>query len=286
MRYITKILFPTDFSDPAKEAFQYALALAHRFNASIKVIHVVQPEYESSDIPAMAGQMVSQKVEAAKEVLKAFIKSGVQKADPEVVKVVEITSEVEVGLPSGAIASASRRDEIDLTVIGTKGVHNVWEKFFGSTTSNVIQKASGNIFVVPVGTTFRDFKKIVYATDLSETDAYQILKVAQIMKLFEPSVDCIHVARRFNAKVKDTRMNELAEFFKRIDPGLQITFNEISNQSVSDGLVDFVEKHNADLLCMFAPNRTFFDRIFHNSLTQKMPYLTKIPMLILKNKKR
>ena len=286
MKYITKILFPTDFSDPAKEAFQYTLALARRFNASIKVIHVVQPEYESSDIPAMAGQMVSQKVEAAKEVLKAFIKSGVQKVDPEIIKVIEITSEVEVGLPSGAIASASRRDEIDLTVIGTKGVHNVWEKFFGSTTSNVIQKASGNILVVPIGTAFRDFKKIVYATDLSETDAYQILKVAQIMNLFEPSVDCIHVARRFNAKVKDTRMNELAEFFKEIDPGLRITFNEINNQSVSDGLVDFVEKHNADLLCMFAPNRTFFDRIFHNSLTQRMPYLTKIPMLILKNKKR
>ena len=38
---ITKILFPTDFSDCAKTAQEYAAALAGQFHAELHLLHVV-----------------------------------------------------------------------------------------------------------------------------------------------------------------------------------------------------------------------------------------------------
>jgi len=40
---IQRILFPTDFSEPAKQAQEYAKALAHHFDAELHLLHVLQP---------------------------------------------------------------------------------------------------------------------------------------------------------------------------------------------------------------------------------------------------
>ncbi len=38
---IKRILFPTDFSDNAKSAFQHALGIARKFGADLYLVHVV-----------------------------------------------------------------------------------------------------------------------------------------------------------------------------------------------------------------------------------------------------
>ena len=40
---IKRILFPTDFSEPAKEAQLYAMALAEKFGAELHLLHVIPP---------------------------------------------------------------------------------------------------------------------------------------------------------------------------------------------------------------------------------------------------
>ncbi|MFN7135721.1 MAG: universal stress protein, partial [Myxococcales bacterium] len=42
MQRIRKILVPTDFSEPSREALAYALALAPKLDASVELLHVVE----------------------------------------------------------------------------------------------------------------------------------------------------------------------------------------------------------------------------------------------------
>jgi len=76
MDSVTRILFPTDFSDVSQSAFRYALKLADFFEASVEVLHVVYPETEPLDFPVLATKVMKERTEAAREALKGFIDLG------------------------------------------------------------------------------------------------------------------------------------------------------------------------------------------------------------------
>ena len=67
MKKIQNILVPTDFSDNALNAFRYAVWFADHYQADIHVVHVVYPIAEPLDYPAMAAQMMQQRMDTAKE---------------------------------------------------------------------------------------------------------------------------------------------------------------------------------------------------------------------------
>ncbi|MFZ4427736.1 MAG: universal stress protein, partial [Saprospiraceae bacterium] len=66
MRKIHRILFPTDFSEAAQNAFRYCRSLADALSAEIFVLHVVYPEYELLDLPVLATKATHDKIDAAK----------------------------------------------------------------------------------------------------------------------------------------------------------------------------------------------------------------------------
>ncbi|GAI44926.1 unnamed protein product, partial [marine sediment metagenome] len=71
-----RILFPTDFSEPSKKAFDVALNIANKMNAQLSVLHVVVPEVEALDIPIMAAGATKKRVEIAREIIGSFINHG------------------------------------------------------------------------------------------------------------------------------------------------------------------------------------------------------------------
>ncbi len=77
MTTINKILFPTDFSACAQNAFQHALTLADKMDASIHLLHVIYPESAPLDVPVVALQPTRQKVETAKEVMVNFMQQQI-----------------------------------------------------------------------------------------------------------------------------------------------------------------------------------------------------------------
>jgi nucleotide-binding universal stress UspA family protein len=52
-------------------------------------------------------------------------------------------------------------------------------------------------------------------------------------------------------------------------------------ESIIDSINNFIETENPDMIVMAKHNRSFFDRLFHRSLSKQMAYHTKIPLLVL-----
>jgi nucleotide-binding universal stress UspA family protein len=282
MKTINKILFPTDFSETANNAFRYCLRLADEYEASILILHVVYPEYQVMDVPVMAMQATQDKVEGARTLLQGFVDSGLvqmEVGDP-LKNVPAIKSDVEVGEPVSVITKIARLEEVDMIVMGTRGEHNALEKFFGSITTGVIERTHCPVWIIPEEANYNRIDIAAYATDLKDADPYHIWKTSQLLDPFHPILHCIHVSN--NGQTGQLDMNDIETFFATNAPTLQINFHQLAGKSIADSLEEFSDTHDVDVIVMYAPQHTFLERIFYPSQTKRMALNTRIPLLLYK----
>ncbi len=283
MNKTRKILFPSDFSDTAQNAFQHCLVIAEKLDAKISLLHAVYPEYETLDLPVMAAKATKDKVEAARVALNSFRDYGVAETKEQqvITDLPDIEIDVEVGGPVGVINTIARRDEADLIIMGTKGEHDAVERALGSVTTGVIERVPCPVIVVPEKADYKDIVTVAYATDLREADPFHLWKATRILEVFHPVLHIVHIDTG-NGEVEEVDFSELRELFSERVPTLQIQFHNIRDTTVEKGLEDFVETYDIDLLVMFAPNHSFLERIFQRSNTRRMARKTHIPLLLLK----
>lgn len=289
MSKIRKILFPTDFSETAQNAFQYCLQMADFYKAEIVLLHVVYPEYEMMDLPVMATKATKDKLEAARSALQSFSGLTVHQvqegAGLSTLPVVQ--NEVEVGAPVGVITKIAARDEVDLILLGTKGEHNALERTLGSVTTGVIEHAHCPVLVIPEAAVWKQIQTLAYATDLSESDPYHVWKTIQMLEPFHPVAHVVHVSNGSKEGEVSEKLADMEDFFNRSEnntAALQIAFHELDRESVTVGLEEFVSYYEIDVLAMFAPHHSWIDRLFSSSTTRKMVFETTVPLLLLKDK--
>lgn len=283
MRMIRKILFPTDFSATAQNAFRHCLLLADQYEAAIEVIHVIFPEYEALDLPVMAAQATKEKAETARAVMKTFVETTLAQlqAVHQLEHIPTLQSDIEIGTPGKIICERARRNTADLIVMGTKGEHNILERLFGSVTTAVVEHAPCNVWVVPEDALFEQIDIIAYASDLREADPYHIWEVGKMLEPFSPIIHCVHV--NVNGSMEGAiDFASLGAFFEHHAPSIQINFHPLSGKAVSQALAEFIETYDVDLLVMYGPHHNWFERIFLKSHTRRMAFEAHVPLLIIK----
>lgn len=278
-----KILFPTDFSPSAQNAFRYALRIADATGASIEILHAVYPEFESMDLPAFAAQATKEKAAVARELLTAFVDTGIAQvqATYQFKEVPDIHADLEIGGATNLICKIAERDEADLILMGTKGEHNALEKLLGSVSAGVIEKAKTPVLLIPEAATFTSPSNLIFATDLNEADPMHLWRIAKLLEPLKPIIRCIHIHQE-KEKEKPVNMNDFKSFLESRDITLQITFHEMEEDDVALGIQEFAELHRADMIIMFKPRLPFMDRIFHLSATRRVALHSHLPLLIVK----
>ena len=282
MEAIQKILFPTDFSPTAQNAFRYCLQLAANLQAEIHVLHVIYPQYEVLDLPVMATQAMQDKAAAAEVVMKTVVSAELflLQIYDQLPHAPVIHQEVVLGSPAGMINAIAKRDDIDLIVMGTKGEHNLLEKLFGSVTTEVIKNAPCSIWVIPEHSSYKPVQIAGYATNLNEADPFHIWKVCQLLESYSPIMHCIHV-NTSDALEEAMDFSDFGRFFDYHAPTLQINFHALKGP-ITSSIQEFSDNHDVDLLVMYAPHHSLFEQVFHKSQTRRMAFQSSIPLLLFR----
>lgn len=285
MTTIKKILFPTDFSSCAQNAFKHALIFADKMNASLDVLHVVFPETAPLDVPVVAVQPTRQRMETAKEVISQFVDFCISevKTTHDLKAVPKVETKVEIGTLNNVINQVVDEKAIDLIIMGTRGKHNLLEKLFGSHSSSTISKAPCHVLVIPEKANLDQIETIAYASDLSTADPFHIWEMGKMLNPFHPVIKCVHVQTQKNEQT-ELKLQELMDFFENRAPALQISFHKLEGTDMVKRLNQFINDWGVDMLVMFAPHKTIWDKIFFVSNTQKMAFYTEVPLLVLKEK--
>lgn len=142
---LRRILCPTDFSDRAAYAQNYACTLAAKFGAELHLLNVVQPvELLSTDptVPLIAPTISPQELMSAAEAQLAALKDLPVEGELTVVRTVRD------GLPFLAIVEYAKEFDIDLIVISTHGRTGLAHMFLGSTAEKIMREAPCPVLTV------------------------------------------------------------------------------------------------------------------------------------------
>lgn len=269
-----KILFPTDFSPAASNAFRYAHSLAEHLEARIDVINIFHlPIGDVSNIPPEYIQKMLDEAEAETlEQIREFAKPCLGRPTcGELKPIYGLFTAVE-------IVDVARQDEYDLIVMGTKGERGALEKFLGSVTTDVMMKAACPVLAIPSETSFKPVSHIAYATAFEPSDEHAVERLMELAGRLAAQVHFVNVNTLTQEKyIQDIEMAK----------GYPFNFSDFSvvhNPSVQDGLEGYLRERNIDWLALFIPQRRLWERLFHSSFTKKMTFQTSLPLLVFHGK--
>ncbi len=275
-----KVLFPTDFSNAAENAYLYALKLADRFGASINVIHVYEVlRFHTWIEESMNTQEVNDKITLGEferfkdqiEVLKRIALEH-QLADISVHYTLKESDYV-----VDAIITEAEATEVDLIVIGTTGASGLKELFFGSVASKVMEQAPCPVFVVPETATYRGIQKIGLTLEYKSGELELIERSLAFARLLGAHLHCLHVDIFDPDKVK-VRLVEYKDGFKD-EP--DISFHTEYGLDVESRILEFMKSGFIDVVMMQVHQRSLFQELFSYSIAKRVAYHSDIPLIAI-----
>jgi len=268
------IIVPVDFSKASEDAFIYAVLLAEKINAVVKIMHVYYPKVGTGNGCLTNGKPLESE---RREELTQFLKRNTGYWLKESINAPLIDDEFFVGLPVRSIIEYSTRFENSIIVMGTTGEGNAFKKRFGSISTEVAAKAKCPVLLVPPGVNNYTLSHICYALDDVKTDVDAAKVLAPIAKKFNSVISLTHVSKEEN----DYKWYDLVQYWKLIYSKTKLAVYRYNETDINKGLQEFCTKNNVDLLVMTARNHGFFHSLFNKSSTQESALYTKIPLLIL-----
>ena len=272
------ILCPTDFSECALNAIEYAARLGEKLNAELVLFHVPDAEDYKKLFPK---KELNESLHVAIKKLNSLVKTVEEESLEK--GLYACKSLVKEGKTVSTILEYAEENKVDLIIMGTEGVNEFKKNYIGTKASRVVQNANCDVFIIPRKVFFKPPRKIVYATDYLEEDKLAIQKVVKIAGLFDSEIDMVHVSSKTNiidkamhASLKD----ELAPFaqYEKINYVLKSYRDDASL-----GLENYLITSKGNILITLSKKKTWFENLFTKNLSKKMPYFINKPLYVIKN---
>ena len=273
-----KILFPTDFSTVADNAFTYALHVAEKLGAEIVFLHVYNlAAMEDLMAPVEFFEaLMKQEDEQARKEMRRYE----QRIQEEAGQAIPITPVIQPGFAAETITEYCRQASPDLVIMGTKGAHNRVDAFLGSVTTAVLDQVEVPVLAVPEGANFQQLARIAYATSFEERDETATRLLGDLSRTLEAEVVCVHVRVDQDRAKQGQDLQGLAEMYRQ-DMGLKsMKLYMLKDEPVAAGLSNFIEDKEVDLLAVATHRRGFLERLTHRSLTRELALHQQTPMLV------
>ena len=270
-----KILFPTDFSEVANNAFVHALEFAKMVHGELVLLHSFElPIYDNQFFPENYVAIYDSVELSEFEIFKNEIPKLRAIASSHHLDKIKMSHRLKDGDLVSAIKESIADDAIDYLVIGTSGATG-WESFFmGTNASSIITDAGIPVYCVPSDAPFQKIDTIGFTTRFRPKDKKALQTVLQLAHKAKAKVKCLYV-KTSNSDVSNATIAEWKEEFKS-EP---IDFYIIEDDDIQVIITDFIMYKEVDVLIMLPYKRGFFEGLFHTSLTKKLATDFEIPIL-------
>ncbi|MEZ5199069.1 MAG: universal stress protein [Bacteroidales bacterium] len=290
LRKVRRILVPVDFSEHSVNACNFALGMAHKLKAEIKLLYVyfdpmistesyleTYPHQFSLDI--ISGNLEKE----AKEQMENLKTKIIENIKKEKFANIKVSYALEKGAPDSTILEYCKSYDPGVIILGTHGRDDRSGGFFGNVASKIIEKSTYPVFVIPNNSVFMGINymnKVVYATDFDESDFRAIRMLMNLVRPFDIKIYCVHIVSDAQSHFNKSKMEKIRAYLKQEYSEFNIVCNLIEHSDIMQGLDDYIEDRDIDIIALTTHKRGMFDRIFNPSITRKMLFHTNIPLLV------
>lgn len=145
---LSHILVPVDGSENAANAAKFGIELAKKYNATLKLLHVIStPSYLFAEASMVNGSVLDSYYTAARKESKKLVDDLVSLGESEGVNATGVVLE---DAPSAVqvIVDYAKQEKVDLIIIGTRGLSGFKKTLMGSVSSGVLNHAHCSVLVV------------------------------------------------------------------------------------------------------------------------------------------
>lgn len=275
------ILLPTDFSPNADNALNFAVEIARKIKGNLILLHAYSVQLIDPNMPAEIYLSAYQEEEkSAKENLEELSKR-ISESNKDINGNNIFTTEAIVtqGLVVDEVLSLINDFNIDIVIMGTHGASGITEMILGSNAASIIEKATVPVLAIPGNAVYKEINNLVYAYDDIKSGLPSFKWLLEFAKIYDSEITLLHIIEAGKDTV-DLNQKEFEKIKQSVTYD-KIRLELVKEENILEGINDYVNSNNVDVLAMAIRKRTLLDKIFSRSLTKKMAYHTRIPLLAL-----
>ena len=276
------IIVSTDFSPAALNAVNYAADMALALDATLIILHVYQIPVSMPLSGGMGGMDTPTMLIPAEE-LEESAENRLQELKKNLHHIsfskLVIETEARLGDVADEIGETCKKFDPFVVVMGSTG-HSAMERvLFGSTTQSVIRELQWPLLLVPKGTEYgKGIRKAGLAWDFTKTGGpIPSTEIVSIIKTLKASLHVVHVELDMSQTTQSVVDNTLQDSLSPVTP----SYHHVQDVALGDGISNFAEKNNFDLLITLPRKHSFLESIFSKTATKELIQGSHIPVLCI-----
>jgi len=277
-----RVLLPTDYSKNALNALRYAQGLYANVQCDFYILNAYQAKGYTLD-----SMMVPEPGESYYEAAKYASEEGMKKLMKQI-KVHpnnpkhKFYNSCTFNSLTEAVKSIIAKKDIDIIIMGTKGVTASKSRVFGTNTVSVMEKIKiCPVIAVPEGHFYRNPKEIAFPTDYKTAFKKRELKhLLEVAKLHDARIHVVHIDKNKDGKLNSTEKTN-KQLLQDILDGSDYETHFLPAVNISKGINLFIESKHCDMIAFMNRKHLFFGSILSNPLVKEIGYDPKIPILEL-----
>ena len=267
-----QLLVPTDLSEESKSFFSYAFNFAAVMDAGITIVHSFHPQ------PASLDGMLLVDADLQRLQEQSFNEYVQEVMEENASHEIPVEKQFLVGFAADTILEYADESRAYMILMNTTG-KRMLKKFFGSVSTDVMQRAEVPVLLVPPAYEYSLIKHVVYADDFTANHDKGMIYMEHLVKEFLADLLCAHVADEDETQ-RDGDWIDLSQLKTKFS-GVRIDQFTVTSSSAMKGLLDVADKYNSDLIIMPSKKKGFVYNLFHQSVTRQITLESKIPILVI-----
>ena len=270
---VSRILFPTDFSETANKAEDHVVNLAKVMGSGVTIVHV----FESSSYGSIFGGSSS----SDDEVLQSIKEKVNSKAsDLSSKHGIEIDVVFGTGRIYDQIVNVAQDVEADLIMMGTHGISGFAEFFAGSNAFKVVTQSPCPVVTIQEARDSIGFQNIVLPMDSTPESRQKVVHAISIAKAFGST---IHIANLLSDDTPEARHvfgikeKQIIEVLEREE--IPYSTTTLSGDNLATMTMNHAESKKADLIIMMTEQEYNMTGFLMGQFAQQIVNHSKIPVM-------
>lgn len=275
------VLIPTDFSANAFNALKYACQVFKYEKSEFLILHtyadeVYEQEYKSEQ--SRLDELKATTANTTDEKLKNLLQE-IQNYSPNPKHTYKTMAAF--GSLVDEINYCVNQDNIDIVVMGTRGMTNDRTINFGSNTLHVLKYVHCPVMAIPEGYEYNAPREILFPTNFMLPYKRRELKLlCEMSGSFRSTIHLLYIDPK---KDLSNRQSDNKTFLEGCLSKPTLEFETTDLKDKTTAITKYVLEKNIDLLVLVNSRHSYMEDMLYTSTIDKIGLHLQIPFLVLQN---
>lgn len=272
-----KILVPVDFSKKSEFAVKMSAQIGKKIKSEIHLLHLVELPSGIVDMGAGSNFSIPASMMYLRKVKDKIIHLKNTFFDSDHI----IKYSIKFENPFEGIRNYTQKNDINLIVMGSKGVSDFEEMIIGSNTEKVVRTSNIPVVVVKTDNGKFKFKKLVFASNFDDENKAAFVDFLAFAKKFNSQIHLLKINTISNFESSYTTHKKIKDFVKGFNLKRK-TITIYNDASVVKGIINFAKEIDADVIALTTHGRSGLSSLFNGSIAKSVSKNVLRPVITFK----